>query len=318
MKIVVLDGFSLNPGDLTWEGLEAFGDVVIYDRTPKEIIVERSKEADILLTNKTRLTETHFKELPKLKYIGVLATGYNIVDVGAAKDRGILVTNVPTYGTHAVAQFVFAHLLEICHRVKEHSDAVKKGKWNNHEDFCFWDHPLIELAGKTMGIIGVGNIGIQTAQIARAFGMQPIGYSPRPKPEQEAVMPLVDLETLLRTSDVISLHAPLTDETRGLLNKEAFELMKTGVIIINTARGPLIDEEALFEALKSGKVYGAGLDVLAKEPPKEHHPFYDLENCNVTPHIAWAPKEARARLIEIAIDNLRQFINGNPVHVVNQ
>lgn len=317
MKIVVLDAFSLNPGDLSWDKLHAMGEVAIYDRTPPEKVIERSEGAVILLTNKTRLKREHFEALPDLKYVGVLATGYNIVDVEAAKEHGIAVTNVPSYGTDAVAQFVFAHLLHICHDVAHHAKAVKEGRWNNHEDFCFWDSPQMELTGKTMGIIGVGSIGQATALRAKAFGMKVLGYSPRPKKEQEEVCELVSLDELLASSDVISLHCPLNESTRGILGTEAFEKMKQGVIIINTSRGPLIDEEALYGAIQSGKVYAAGIDVLAKEPPRSHLPLFDLPQCYITPHIAWAPQEARARLLAIAIDNVNQFILGNSKNVVN-
>lgn len=314
MKIVVLDGYSLNPGDLSWDALSKLGELTVYDRTAPDDIVSRAKGADILLTNKTRLKAVHFEALEGLKYVGVLATGYNIVDILAAKAHGIVVTNVPTYGTDAVAQYVFALLLEICHQVKHHSDSVKKGKWNSHEDFCFWDHPLIELSGKTMGIIGLGRIGLKTAEIAKAFGMKVIGYSPNSSAEG---IESVSLESLYQRADVISLHCPLNEATRGMVDERAFSAMKQGVILINTARGPLIDEEALQKALDTGKVYGAGLDVLAVEPPKGPHPLFDYPNVILTPHIAWAPKEARARLLEIATENVSAFIENNPIHQVN-
>lgn len=314
MKIVVLDGFSLNPGDLSWEPLEALGDVTIYDRTSPEEILERAQGAQIVLTNKTRLKAVHFEALKGLKYVGVLATGFNIVDIESAKSHGVVVTNVPSYGTDSVAQYAFALLLELCHQVKHHSDAVKSGKWNRHEDFCFWDHPLIELSGKTFGIIGLGRIGVKTGQIARAFGMRVIAYSPNSKAEG---IESVSLERLYEESDIISLHCPLNDETRGILNAQSFEQMKEGVIIINTARGPLIDENALQKALDNGKVFGAGLDVMAVEPPKGHHPLFDYHNVIITPHIAWAPKEARSRLLDIACNNVAAFIKGQNVNQVN-
>ena len=318
MKIVVLDGFALNPGDLSWDALMPLGDVTVYERTHKDEVLEHAKDADILFTNKTLLRESQIEALPNLKYIGVLATGYNIVDVDYAKTKGIVVTNIPTYGTKSVAQFVFAHLLEICHHVAEHSESVRRGKWNRNEDFCYWNHPLIELDGKVMGIIGTGRIGLETAKIASAFGMKVIAYTPRPKTELEGdLFKYVSLDVLLSQSDVISLHCPLNDETRGMLDENAFKKMKEGVIIINTSRGPLIDENGLLNALNSGKVYAAGLDVLAKEPPKDHNPLFELNNCNITPHIAWAPRAARERLLNSAIENLKSFLDGIPLNQVN-
>ncbi len=315
MKIVVLDGYALAHDDLSWEALNALGDVTVYDRTTKETVVAHARGADILLTNKTRLREPELAQLESVRYIGVLATGYNIVDVAYAKSRGIVVTNVPSYGTDAVAQYVFALLLQICHHVVEHAALVREGKWNRHEDFCFWDYPLVELAGKTLGIVGYGRIGKRAAEIARAFGMQVMVYT-RSNRAPEPGIEFVDFNVLVESADVISLHCPLTDETRGILSAEAFQKMKDGVVIINTARGPLIDETALLEGLKSGKVYAAGLDVLAVEPPREHHPLFDMPNCFVTPHIAWAPVEARQRLMNTAIDNVKAFIDGNPVNRV--
>lgn len=318
MKIVVLDGFALNPGDLSWDLLNPFGEVTIYERTHRDDVLKHAEDAEILFTNKTLLKEEQLSALPKLKYIGVLATGYNIVDVAYAKERGIVVTNVPTYGTKSVAQFVFAHLLEICHHVAEHAQSVRQGKWNRNEDFCYWNHPLIELDGKVMGIIGTGRIGVETAKIASAFGMEVIAYAPRPNYDLEgSLFKYVTFENLLDRSDVISLHCPLNDETRNILNQKAFDQMKDGVIIINTSRGPLIDETALCLALQSGKVYAAGLDVLAKEPPKEYNPLYAEVNCNITPHIAWAPRAARQRLLVSAIENLKAFLDGIPLNQVN-
>jgi len=318
MKIVVLDGRTLNPGDLSWEPLKALGEVTIYERTERDQVVERSLEAEILFTNKTLIRKETIDQLPSLKYIGVLATGFNIVDVDYAKEKGIVVTNVPSYGTQAVAQFVFAHLLEICHHIPDHVASVREGKWNRQADFCYWNQRLIELAGKTLGIIGTGRIGVETAKIAKAFGMRVLAYTPRPKPELiGGDFDYVSFDQLLASSDVISLHCPLTDETRNILNHEAFSKMKEGVIIINTSRGPLIDESALLDAFKSGKVYAAGLDVMAVEPPKERSPLYDIPNCHITPHIAWAPVEARGRLLGIAVDNLKSFLEGNIINQVN-
>lgn len=318
MKVVVLDGFALNPGDLSWSSLEALGDVTVHDRTSRDEVIERAKDADIILINKIPFKKEQFEQLPKLKYIGVLATGYNIIDVDEARRHGIVVTNVPTYGTQAVAQFVFAHLLEICHHIPLHAQSVKDGKWNRREDFCYWEKPLIELSEKVMGIVGAGRIGMETAKIANAFGMKVILFTPRPNQSLETPMlKFVSFETLVKESDVISLHCPLTPETRGIINADAISKMKTGVIIINTSRGPLIDEVALLEGLKSGKVYAAGLDVLAKEPPSEHNPLFDIENCNVTPHIAWAPHESRKRLLDTAVENVRMYLNGEPMNQVN-
>lgn len=318
MKIVVLDGYGLNPGDLSWAPLEALGEVSVYDRTLKTEIVSRCYDAEIVLTNKTKLTKAHFDVLPKLKYIGVLATGYNIVDIEAATLKGITVTNVPAYGTKAVAQFVFAHLLEICHHISEHAQSVRDGNWNRAADFCYWNKPLIELDGLTMGIIGTGRIGLETAKIAQAFGMNVIAYAPRPNHALEIHgFKYTDFDALLRESDVISLHCPLNASTRGLIDASAFDKMKNGVILINTSRGPLVDETALEEALKSGKVYAAGLDVLSVEPPIESLPLYQYPQCNITPHIAWAPKAARNRLLNIAVENIRAFMRGDALNVIH-
>ena len=317
MKIVVLDGFGLNPGDLSWARLEGLGDVTIYDRTMKDEIVARCLDAEIVLTNKTKLSKIHFDQLPKLKYIGVLATGYNIVDVEAAALKGITVTNVPAYGTKAVAQFVFAHLLEICHHISDHAQSVREGQWHRAEDFCYWNKPLIELDGLTMGIIGTGRIGVETAKIAQAFGMRVIAYAPRPNLALESHgFKYVDFDVLLNASDVISLHCPLTDATRDLIDANAFDKMKRGVILINTSRGPLIDEDALEQAIKSGKVYAAGLDVLTVEPPVEPLELYKYPQCNITQHIAWAPQAARNRLLNIAVDNISAFLKGEALNVI--
>lgn len=317
MKIVVLDGYGLNPGDLSWSRLEALGEVTIHDRTLKTDIVMRCLDAEIVLTNKTKLTKQHFDQLPKLKYIGVLATGYNIVDVEAAALKGITVTNVPAYGTKAVAQFVFAHLLEICHHVSEHAQSVREGQWNRAEDFCYWNKQLIELDGRTMGIIGTGRIGVETAKIAQVFGMRVVAYAPRPDLALEAHgFRYVAFDELLSESDVISLHCPLNEATWGLIDAQAFDKMKTGVILINTSRGPLIDEVALENAIKSGKVYAAGLDVLTVEPPVEALTLYNYPQCNITPHIAWAPQAARNRLLNIAVDNISAFLKGDTLNVI--
>lgn len=319
MKIVILDGYTLNPGDLTWDRLKALGSVTLYERTPKDLILERIGDAEIILTNKTPLDRVTLSQLPNLKYIGVLATGYNVVDVDAAKDFGIIVTNVPTYGTTAVAQFVFAHLLEMCHHVSEHSHAVMDGEWARSQDFCFWHYPLIELAGKVMGIIGMGRIGQATAHIAKAFGMKVLAVDAFPNKDlEDEAFKYVDLDQMLNQADVISLHCPLLESTKGIINKTNIEKMKDGVMIINTSRGPLIVEEDLVEALNSGKVAGAGLDVLSIEPAREDNPLLQAKNCMITPHIAWAPKESRGRLLNTAVDNVENFINNNPLNVVNK
>ncbi|QZY54493.1 D-2-hydroxyacid dehydrogenase [Crassaminicella profunda] len=318
MKIVVLDGYTLNPGDLTWEGLEKLGEVMVYNRTPEEKIIERVGDAQIIYINKTVLKRETLEKLSHVKFIGVLATGYNVVDVDAAKELGIVVTNIPTYGTQAVAQFTFALLLEICHHVGEHDLSVKRGVWSKSIDFCYWKYPLMELAGKTMGIIGLGRIGQEVAKIAQAFGMNVLAYANHPKRELEnEMLKYVELDTLFEKSDIISLHCPLFENTRGIINKENIAKMKDGVMIINTSRGPLIIEEDLAEALNSGKVASAAVDVLSEEPAAMDNPLMIAKNCIITPHIAWAPREARERLMNIAVDNLKQFLKGTPVNVVN-
>jgi len=318
MKIVVLDGYTLNPGDLSWGELERLGELTVYDRTPEDKVLERIGDAEIVYTNKTPLTRETFYKAPNIKWVGVLATGYNVVDVDAAREKGIPVTNVPDYSTDAVAQMVFALLLEICHHVWDHSEAVKKGEWTRSKDFCFWKYPLIELAGKTMGIIGYGRIGRATARIAQAMGMKVLAYTRTvDKALESDTMRFVSLDELLRESDVISLHCPLFESTKGMINKETIGKMKDGVIIINTSRGPLVVEEDLAEALNSGKVYAAAVDVVSTEPISEDNPLLKARNIIITPHIAWAPKEARQRLMDIAVENLKAFLRGEPVNVVN-
>jgi len=318
-KIVVLDGYTENPGDLSWSELEALGELKVYDRTPVDQIAARIGDAEYIYTNKTLITRETLDACPNIKFIGVLATGYDVVDVQAAKEKGITVTNIPTYGTTAVAQFVFALLLEICHHAGAHSEAVKAGEWSRCPDFCFWSYPLIELAGKTLGIIGFGRIGQATAKIAVAFGMKVIAFDEYPDKSLETEdIKLVSLDEVLSRSDVISLHCPLLPSTRGIINKDTIARMKDGVVIINTARGPLIVEEDLKEALDSGKVYAAAVDVVSKEPIRPDNVLLACKNCIITPHIAWAPKESRQRLMDIAVDNLKQFLQGNPVNVVNK
>ncbi|MBB6217289.1 glycerate dehydrogenase [Anaerosolibacter carboniphilus] len=319
MKIVVLDGYTLNPGDISWKELEKLGELTVYDRTPEEKILERIQDAEIVFVNKVPLTKETLRKVPSVKFIGVLATGYNIVDTDAARELGILVSNIPTYGTMAVAQFVFALLLEICHHVGVHSEEVRKGAWTNNPDWCFWNYPLIELADKTMGIIGFGRIGQATGKIAQALGMKVLAYDEHPNKALESdTLKYVTLDELLAESDVISLHCPLFENTRGMINKHTIAKMKDGVMIINTSRGPLIVEEDLAEALNSGKVYAAAADVVSTEPIKMNNPLLGAKNCIITPHIAWAPKESRIRLMEIAVNNLKAFLEGAPVNIVNK
>lgn len=321
MKIVVLDGYTLNPGDLDWKGMEAFGQVTVYDRTSLtdvQEIINRIGDAEVVYTNKTPLPRDVFEVCSNIRFVGVLATGYNVVDVAAAKEKGIPVSNIPTYGTAAVGQFAIAMLLEICHHVAHHSDAVHEGRWENNADWCFWDYPLIELAGKTMGVIGFGRIGQATGRIAKAIGMQVIANDEYPNKLGEEIAEYVTVEELYARADVIALHCPLFPSTEGMINRESIAKMKDGVIILNNSRGPLIVEQDLADALNAGKVYAAGLDVVSTEPIKGHNPLLKAKNCIITPHISWAPKESRSRLMNIAVDNLKAFIDGCPVNVVNQ
>lgn len=318
MKIVVLDGFCLNPGDLTWDALGRFGEVEIHERTRVDEVAARAAGAEAVFTNKTQLPGYILEQLPGLRYIGVLATGYNIVDVDAARARGITVTNIPTYGTSSVAQFVFALLLELCHNVRLHADAVRAGEWSRNADWCFWKSPLVELAGKTMGIVGFGRIGRQVARVADAMGMRILANDTNQTnaPEYEGFR-WAALEDLLRESDVVSLHSPLFPETRGMINSRALALMKRTAFLINTSRGPLVNDRDLAAALNAGVIAGAGLDVLSVEPPAEDHPLLSARNCLVTPHIAWATREARSRLMDLAVDNLAAFAAGTPRNVVS-
>ena len=320
IKIVVLDGFTLNPGDLSWDGLTELGELMVYDRTEKTLsaIVKAIGDAGVVITNKTPVSEKVMDKSPHIQYIGVLATGYNVVDLAAARERGIVVTNIPDYGTASVAQFTFGLLLEMCHHIGAHNDAVKSGQWAGNRDFCFWKYPLIELAGKTMGIIGFGRIGQAAARIAQSFGMKVLAYDRTWNTELESVScRLASMDELLASSDVISLHCPLNKETEGIINRETLRKMKTGVMIINTARGPLINEEDLSHALNTGKVAGAALDVVSVEPIDANNPLLKAKNCLITPHIAWAPREARERLMRIAVENVSSFLNGSPRNVVN-
>jgi len=318
MNIVILDGYTENPGDLSWDGFSKLGNLTVYDRTDPEDIKERIKDAEIVYTNKTPLSADIIRDAKRLKYIGVLATGYNIIDVQAATERDIPVCNIPTYGTAAVGQFAIAMLLEICHHVAHHSEAVHRGCWTTNKDWCFWDYPLIELDGKTMGIIGFGRIGQTTARIAKALGMHILAYDAFPKKELEGTAcHYVCLDTLYAESDVIVLHCPLFKDNVGMIGKEAIAKMKNGTIILNNSRGPLINEQDLADALNSGKIYAAGLDVVSKEPISMDNPLLKAKNCIITPHISWAPKESRQRLMDIAVENLRCFLQGNPQNVVN-
>ncbi|MBD0286348.1 MAG: D-2-hydroxyacid dehydrogenase [Flavisolibacter sp.] len=319
MKIVVLDGYTLNPGDLSWDGLKQFGDVTIYDRTPADKVVERADGAEIVFTNKTPVGEDALNQLPDLKFIGVLATGFNIVNTEVAKQRGVLVANVPGYGTTSVVQMTFALLLELCLHVQRHSDVVMEGKWARSADWCFWDYPLVELAGKTIGIIGFGRIGRQVGDVATAFGMNIIGNS-RTQSDQSHRNNFrwADVPQLLEESDVVSIHCPLFPETKGLINKESLQRMKKSAFLLNTSRGPIIVDEDLADALNNEVIAGAGIDVLSVEPPSKDNPLFKAKNCIITPHIAWATKEARERLMKTTVHNLAAFLNGNPVNVVNQ
>lgn len=317
MKIVILDGYTLNPGDLSWEQLFQLGDCVVYDRTPEDQIVSRLQDAEICLTNKTIISKHIFAKLPRLKYVGILATGYDVVDIDAAKSRDIIVTNVPSYGTSSVAQMVFAHILNFSNRVELHSNQVKNGYWQTQNDFCFWSTPQIELSGKTLGIIGFGNIGREVSKIGTAFGMSVIFYNrPHLKKDINSKAQQSTLENIFQQSDFISLNCPLTDETKNIINKGTLSLMKPTAFIINTSRGMLVNENDLALALNNEKIAGAGIDVLSAEPPMPDNPLLNAKNCFITPHIAWATKEARQRLMNVAITNIRSFLIGKPVNVI--
>lgn len=314
MKIVVLDGYGLNPGDLSWKGMEALGELVVYDRTFPAEVMERSVEAEVLITNKTVITADHMKALPQLKYIGVLATGYNVVDIDAARERGIVVTNIPAYSTASVAQMVFAHVLNITQRVGHYAQENVQGRWTNSADFCYWDTDLMELDGKKMGIVGFGNIGQATARIAQAFGMEVLVYTSKEQSALLVGMKKVGLDELFAQSDVVSLHCPLTPDTKEMVNAARLQTMKPSAILINTGRGPLVNEQDLADALNEGRIAAAGLDVLSVEPSVEDNPLLNARNCFITPHIAWATKEARTRLMEIAVNNLKSYQEG---HIIN-
>ncbi len=317
MKIVVLDGYTANPGDLSWRTLEETGELTVYDRTKPEETVERAKDTEIVLTNKVCLQKQEIEQLPKLKYIGVLATGYNVVDLEAAREHGIIVTNVPAYSTESVAQMVFAHLLTVTNRTEHYALLNHEGKWATSPDFCYWDTELTELSGKTFGIVGLGNIGRRVAAIAQAFGMKVAANSSKPADALPTGIEKRTTEELLRESDVVSLHCPLAPNTHHLINSQTIQIMKPSAILINTGRGPLVNDQDVADALKANRLRAYCADVLSEEPPRADNPLLQCENAFITPHIAWATKEARARLIDVASRNVNAFIEGQPVNVVN-
>lgn len=317
MKIVILDGYTANPGDLSWGSLKEMGEVTVYERTRREEIAGRAADADIVLTNKVVMDREMMALLPRLKYIGVLATGYNVVDIEAARERDIIVTNVPAYSTESVAQTVFAHLLTVTNRTEHYAQQNRLGRWAENRDFCYWDTELTELAGKTMGIVGLGHIGRRVAEIALAFGMQVKAMTSKKAEELPAGIQKAELQSLLASSDVVSLHCPLTEGTRHLIHRETLRLMKPSAILINTGRGPLVDDEALAKALNEGRLRAYCADVVTEEPPKADHPLLHAPNAFITPHIAWATVEARKRLLQTAIGNVEAFVNGHPVNVVS-
>jgi len=316
-KIVVLDGYTLNPGDLTWDEISALGELEVYERTAPNEIIERASGADAIFTNKVIITREIMEALRELKFIGVLATGYNVVDTEAASDEGIVVTNIPAYSTQSVAQLVFAHILNFARQVDLHARQVREGAWTGHRDFCFWSSPQVELSGKVLGIIGFGRIGQAIAKIGDAMGMQVIFQNHRKKEDIPAYAKQVSLEELLRRSDYVSINCPLTADNKGFINKDTLALMKPEAFLVNTGRGPLINEQDLADALNSGKIAGAGLDVLSVEPPEDGNPLLTARNCFITPHIAWATREARVRLLNIAASNLKSFMKGQPENRVN-
>ena len=318
MKIVELDGYAANPGDLSWDGLRELGELTVYDSTAPEDVLERAKGAQVILTNKVVITEELMDKWPDLRYIGVLATGYNVVDIPAARKHGIIVTNIPAYSTMSVAQMVIAHLLNITNQVALHSDAVKQGEWQRNKDFSFSLTPLIELDGKTLGIVGLGNTGTATARIAQSLGMRILAYSSKSADalKEMGIEKVDSYEQLFREADVLSLHCPLTEETHHLVNAERLKLMKPTAILINTGRGPLVDEAALADALNEGRIMAAGVDVLQEEPPRNGSPLINARNCYITPHIAWATKAARERLLNIAVANVKAFMEGKPQNAV--
>ncbi len=318
MKIVELDGYAANPGDLSWDGLKELGDFVLYDRTNSEDVVERAKDADAILINKIKITDEILAQLPKLKYIGELATGYNNIDIKAASKRGITVCNIPAYSTDSVAQMTFAHILNITNQVAHYADESRSGHWSKNPDFCYWDTPLPELSAKTLGIVGLGNIGMKVAKIALDFGMDVFAYTSKNSADLPAGIQKTTIEGLLGASDILTLHCPLTDDTRELINKKTIAMMRQGAIIINTGRGQLVNEQDVADALESGLLLGYGADVLTEEPPRADNPLLKQPHAYITPHIAWATKEARQRLLNICVENIKAFQAGEPINVVAQ
>lgn len=316
MKIVILDGICVNPGDLSWEEMSKLGELTIYERTAPQQVVERCVGAEAVITNKVMITDEVMAALPQLKYVGILATGYNVVDIDAAHRRGITVTNIPAYSTDSVAQMTFAHILNITNRVEHYAMEVREGKWSAHPDFCYWNTPLPELAGKTLGIVGLGNTGMRVACIAHAFGMDVFAMTSKNAADLPEGIQKTTLQGLLATSDILSLHCPLNDETFHLINAQTIAMMKRGAILINTGRGPLVDEEAVAKALDEGQLMAYGADVMAHEPPQKNHPLFSHPHAFLTPHIAWATREARERLIVIAANNLKAFAEGEQLNVL--
>ena len=318
MKIVMLDAYTTNPGDLSWDSFSLLGDLTVYDRTPSDKVIERAKDADIVITNKTPITRDIIDCLPNLKFIALMSTGYNIVDYVYLKEKGIPVSNIPSYSTDAVAQLVMSFILELAMNVGLHSDSVKNGEWSECDDFCYWKTPLTELSGKTIGIFGLGKIGRAVAERAKAFGMNVVAFVPRIHGDEPDYIKLLSLDEMLNVSDVVSMHCPLTPETEGIVNEEFIAKMKDGAYFINTSRGTVVNEDALADALNTGKLGGAGLDVLSTEPPRKDNPLLSAKNCFITPHIAWASFETRKRLVGILYDNINAFINGKPQNVINK
>ncbi len=317
MKIVVLDGFTANPGDLSWESMKALGDLTVYARTPASKVVEQAKDAEIVLTNKVKFPREVIEQLPNLKYIGVLATGYNVVDIDAAKEHGVVVTNIPAYSTDSVVQMTFAHLLNITNQVGHYADEVRQEKWSKNPDFCYWNTPLMELSGKVLGVVGLGNIGLRVATVARQFGMDVYAVTSKRADQLPEGIQKSSLDGVLAVADVLTLHCPLTADTEHIINAESLAKMKHGTILLNTGRGPLIDEQAVADALASGKLLGYGADVMTLEPPSPENLLLKQPHAYFTPHIAWASYEARTRLIATAVENVRAFVDGRPVNVVN-
>lgn len=318
MKIVELDGYGLNPGDLSWDAISKLGEFKLYDRTSQEDVVSRAKDAEVILINKVNITDEIMAQLPKLKYIGVLATGYNVVDIEAASRRDVLVSNIPAYSTDSVAQMTFAHILNMVNRVEHYADLNRKGRWSNNPDFCYWDTPLMEISGKTIGVLGLGSIGSKVARIAQDFGMDVYAFTSKSSSELPAGIQKTTIDGLLSVSDILTLHCPLTSETRELINKESLKKMKHGALLINTGRGQLVNEQDVAEALNSGQLGGYGADVMCEEPPLADNPLFAQPNAFITPHVAWATIEARTRLMNILEENLKSYIDGSPKNIVNK